>query len=63
MSHQSKQGTVNLGTSTEEVCCDGDKITVFFSFANSKSEVDLCKSTLVIVCQIFSMNKGYVLLQ
>ena len=67
MSHQNELGKVRLGTNAYEVCCGGDKITVFLFlfvfFANPKSEADLCKSTLVNVCQIFSMNEGYLLLQ
>lgn len=36
--------------------------SVFFVFANPKSEVtDLCKFTLVNVCQIIRMNEGYFL--
>ena len=39
------------------------KLRSFF-FGNPKSDLaDLCKSMLVNVCRIFSMNEGYLLLQ
>ena len=41
---------VNLGTSAQEVCCDGAKPTAFFRTSPKSKVADLCKSMVVNVC-------------
>ena len=68
MSHQNELGKVRLGTKAYEVCCGGDKITVFlflFVFLQTRNHRQICVSPRCMVnfCQIFSMNEEYLLLQ